>query len=142
MKSIKLSSYRACVRGFLTMCLVTGSAACIAECNFPHQSGPRYIGNLTCRLTSNLAHMKVELGENVQQPACIGELRDSAQAAIAKTKACLKKEKNSEGLRALGEFWVIWSDTINALNDPEKREIVEAMFDASLNKLKVYEVIM
>ncbi len=69
-------------------------------------------------------------------------MKVSAEKAVAKARVCLKKQKNGEGLRALGEFWATWSEAIGALSNPYAIKRFDYLYDESISKYKVLEVLL
>lgn len=135
----------------LRLCLLL-LAGCVSTsgyaCEYNHDSSPRNLPNYTCMLTAMKSHYDNSLSKTYGEekrspiPACVGQLQIAAHKDMLKTKACLKKEKNSDGLRALGEFWVDWSETIGSMSNPFKVDEVKGLYDEAIKKVKLLDVMM
>lgn len=52
----------------------------------------------------------------------------------------MKKEKNSEGLRALGEYWAVWSETLQLMSSGTS-EAMNAKYAEARKKRSVLDAV-
>lgn len=116
--------------------MALASASSYAECEMPEEGDPRDIANRTCSVKAQTALYRGEVDP------CVQKLRAAAESSMLKAKKCLKREKNGEGLRALGEYWAAWSEAISAMSSRGAVDQVERRYDEALKKLKVLEAIL
>lgn len=68
----------------------------------------------------------------MMQKATVGNLRSRGDADFKTVKNCLKKSKNSEGLKALAEFSESWNEYVDALLDVQTED---GRYDYNLDRL-------
>jgi hypothetical protein len=108
-----------------------------ATCDVGPGLSPSGFDAFVCMKTSQNAKMA-----NQAAPSCVGPLRSNASVAMDKAKTCLKKERNGEGLRALGEFWSAWTEFINAMDDDKQSDkAIEFKFQQARMKYNVFDVV-
>lgn len=109
----------------------------IAACDVGPGLSPSGFDVFVCMKTSQTAKMRDQ-----PAPDCVGPLRSNASVAMDKAKTCLKKQRNGEGLRALGEFWAAWTEFINAMDDDKQSEkAIEFKFQQAQIKYNVFDVV-
>jgi hypothetical protein len=84
-----------------------------------------------------LAEAKLASTRRAETPKCVKVFQRDGPVALEKTRACLKKQKNAEGMRALADYWAAWKELnieMHSDGSPNSMEIkfnnVRKQFDA------------
>jgi hypothetical protein len=106
-----------------------------AACQLGPGLNPSGYESFMCLQQSKIARLK-----NLAAPECIRTFRKDARESFDKAKGCMKKEKNSEGLRALGEYWAAWNEALDVMSSGTPEEM-EPKVDAARRKLLVLDAV-
>lgn len=88
-----------------------------------------------CEAKSGLARSKFE-----GMPSCLSEFQRQGGESFDKLKTCMRKRKNTEGLRALGEYRASWNDVMSDVRTGTLSSVERKRSDAE-KKLTVLETL-
>jgi hypothetical protein len=106
----------------IALVMAFGASTSFGACELGPGLEIREFDNYQCL---QLARLQLVRGEGAA--ACITQLLKDATTSMEKAKACYKKQKNPEGLRAFGEYWAVYREAVNGSGSPN---VSSGAFDA------------